>query len=302
MTEEGRRLYERDGGLEIGPALEKARRQQGLTLDEVEQATKIRKRYLQGLENDDYGVLPDAVYVQGFVKTYANYLGLDGEQLADELRSRRKPRRERHAGPTRVGNAGFDKPLISPGGLAGAERRRISGRAVLGLLTSVLVIVVVIGALYYVGRETRVPDANSSDPASRSEQADRKPDGSGDEKPTADTASAEGSPEVAKSLEEADAGASAKKAAATAPAPEGVQVDVSVEGSPSWISIASDGTVVFEQVAAPGFQETFEAEEMVSISTGNAGAVSLTVNGEDVGTMGDAGAVVSREFTRESSG
>lgn len=299
MTEEGRRLYERDGGLEIGPTLEKARRQHGLTLDEVEQATKIRKRYIQGLENDDYGVLPDAVYVQGFVKTYANYLGLDGEELAGELKSRRQPRRERHANNVRAGKGGFDKPLISPGGLAGAEKRRISGRAVLGLLASILLVVLVIGALYYIGRGSLVPDANNSEPAPRSEQAGQNPDSARNENPTA--AFSEGSPEASKDPRVKAAGPEAEKAAAAPPAQESVEVAVSVEGSPSWISITSDGTVVYQQVAEPGFTEIFEAENNLSISTGNAGAVSLQVNGEDVGTMGEAGAIVDREFTPEDA-
>src|SRR3712207_8901473 len=73
-----------DGGPKIGSVLEQARKERGLTLDDVEEATKIRKRYLAGLEREDYGVLPDAVYAQGFLKTYANYLGLDGEDLRSE--------------------------------------------------------------------------------------------------------------------------------------------------------------------------------------------------------------------------
>ena len=82
-----------NGEAKIGAVLEKARKQRGLTLDEAEYATKIRKRYLDGLEREDFGVLPDAVYARGFLKTYANYLGLDGEDLARQLRDRRRPRR-----------------------------------------------------------------------------------------------------------------------------------------------------------------------------------------------------------------
>src|SRR5918998_710368 len=95
MGEEHNTFDSPNGGPKIGPVLEQARKERGLTLDDVEQATKIRKRYLAGLEREDYGVLPDAVYAQGFLKTYANYLGLDGEELSRELKDRRKPRRER---------------------------------------------------------------------------------------------------------------------------------------------------------------------------------------------------------------
>src|ERR687883_383227 len=79
----------------IGRYLEQKRKERGLSLEEVEQATKIRKRYLTGLEREDYAMLPDAVYARGFLKTYANYLGLDGEALSQQLKSIRKPRRER---------------------------------------------------------------------------------------------------------------------------------------------------------------------------------------------------------------
>src|SRR5829696_10120578 len=82
----------------IGRFLEQTRKERGLSLEEVEQATKIRKRYLVGLENEDYAMLPDAVYAQGFLKTYANYLGLDGEALSRQLKSHRKPRLERGIG------------------------------------------------------------------------------------------------------------------------------------------------------------------------------------------------------------
>src|SRR3712207_6969280 len=50
---------------EIGRLLEQKRKERGLTLEEVEQATKIRKRYLTGLERDNYAILPDAVYARG---------------------------------------------------------------------------------------------------------------------------------------------------------------------------------------------------------------------------------------------
>jgi cytoskeletal protein RodZ len=71
----------------IGRTLELARRERGLSLHQVEQATKIRARYLWELEHENFDVLP-AVYVQGSLKTYANFLGLDGEALTQELKRR----------------------------------------------------------------------------------------------------------------------------------------------------------------------------------------------------------------------
>jgi Helix-turn-helix domain len=82
-------------GLEIGGTLERAREERALSLQQVEEATKIRSRYLRDLENENFDVLP-AVYVLGSLKTYAEYLGLDGAALTAELKRRWAfPRAER---------------------------------------------------------------------------------------------------------------------------------------------------------------------------------------------------------------
>lgn len=65
----------------VGKILKKARQEQGITLSEVEKATKIRFRYLQALENDEYDKLPSATSTRGFIKNYAEFLGLTSTQL-----------------------------------------------------------------------------------------------------------------------------------------------------------------------------------------------------------------------------
>jgi cytoskeletal protein RodZ len=71
----------------IGRSLEEARQSKGLSLREVEQRTRIRSRYLRDLEREDFDVLP-AVYVLGSLKTYADFLGLDGAALSGQLKAR----------------------------------------------------------------------------------------------------------------------------------------------------------------------------------------------------------------------
>jgi len=73
---------------EIGNSLREARYRQQLELSEVEQATKIRTRYLQALEEESFEALPAQTYVKGFLRTYADYLGLDGQLYVDEYNSR----------------------------------------------------------------------------------------------------------------------------------------------------------------------------------------------------------------------
>jgi cytoskeleton protein RodZ len=80
---------------EIGSALREARERKGLSYSQVEDGTKIRARYIRALEEEDFGVLPGATYSKGFLRAYADYLGLDGHLFIDEFNSRyHDPRRE----------------------------------------------------------------------------------------------------------------------------------------------------------------------------------------------------------------
>jgi len=73
---------------EIGNSLREARMRQGLDYPQVELATKIRVKYIRALEEDQFAVLPAQTYVKGFLRTYADFLGLDGQLYVDEYNSR----------------------------------------------------------------------------------------------------------------------------------------------------------------------------------------------------------------------
>jgi cytoskeleton protein RodZ len=255
----------------IGLVLERARKDRGLSLEEAERATKIRKRYLIGLEQDDYTVLPDAVYARGFLKTYANFLGLDGDGLSQDLRTRKKPRRERrlsYAAPS----SDFNRPIISPGGVPGAEKRQVSKSTVVTFVIAALVIAALVGALYFVGLNVRPSAAE---------------DASQTERMAAPVERATGNGEAGEVPEGSDTGDRPSGALA---------VGVEVEGEPAWIRIRSDSETVFEEVAPPGFSRTFEASRVVGIRAGDAGAVHVEVNGQDVGPLGDPGQVLERDY------
>jgi len=72
----------------IGSSLKDARLRKGLDLATAAEATKIRSRHLQALEDEQFDVLPGQTYVRGFLKTYADFLGLDGQLYVDEYSSR----------------------------------------------------------------------------------------------------------------------------------------------------------------------------------------------------------------------
>lgn len=70
----------------IGKKLEKARKEKGLTIKEVQKEIKIRSRYLEALENDKYDTIPGEAYIRAFIKTYANFLDLDYQVLIKQYR------------------------------------------------------------------------------------------------------------------------------------------------------------------------------------------------------------------------
>jgi hypothetical protein len=73
---------------EIGNSLREARLRQQLDLPELEQQTKIRSKYLKALEDEQFDVLPAPTYIRGFLRSYADALGLEGQLYVDEYNSR----------------------------------------------------------------------------------------------------------------------------------------------------------------------------------------------------------------------
>jgi len=68
----------------IGEVFENKRKSLGLSLKEVENVTKIRTRYLQAIEDDNFDIIPGSAYVRGFIRTYASFLKIDSGPLIKE--------------------------------------------------------------------------------------------------------------------------------------------------------------------------------------------------------------------------
>jgi cytoskeleton protein RodZ len=107
---------------EIGGSLREARLKRGLTPADVQKAIRIRDRYLQALEEERWELLPGDAYVKGFLRTYADYLGLDGNLYVEEYNSRFAhldepllvPERFARTG-THLGGVGLLRPLVAVG-------------------------------------------------------------------------------------------------------------------------------------------------------------------------------------------
>jgi cytoskeleton protein RodZ len=120
---------------EIGNSLREARLRQALDFPQVEQATKIRGKYLRALEDEQFEILPSQTYVKGFMRTYAEYLGLDGQLYVDEYNSRYVVEAEDLVRPRRT----------SPG-VRSRQQRRLESRvvflALLGILALTALVIV----------------------------------------------------------------------------------------------------------------------------------------------------------------
>jgi hypothetical protein len=134
---------------EIGHSLREARERQGLGYPEIELATKIRAKYIRALEEEDFTAIPGDAYIRGFLRTYAEYLGLDGDVYVDEYASRfitswrdeLPPRPERRK--------------------IRARERPIERRAVLIALVGIVVITVLVFAAW------RLPGSSTNDPGKK---------------------------------------------------------------------------------------------------------------------------------------
>ncbi|WP_047152569.1 helix-turn-helix domain-containing protein [Aneurinibacillus tyrosinisolvens] len=69
---------------ELADVLRRARQEKGMSLNDIQEATKIQRRYLEAIENGNFEVLPGHFYVRAFIKSYADIVGLDSEQLVSQ--------------------------------------------------------------------------------------------------------------------------------------------------------------------------------------------------------------------------
>ena len=71
---------------QIGARLREARMRGKIDINQVESDTKIRAKYLRAMENEEWSLLPGEIYAKTFLRTYADYLGLDSRELLDDYR------------------------------------------------------------------------------------------------------------------------------------------------------------------------------------------------------------------------
>jgi cytoskeleton protein RodZ len=125
---------------EIGETLREARMRAKIDVSEVEETTKIRAKYLRALENEEWGLLPGPTFVRSFLRTYADYLGLDSKLLVEEFRLR-------HEHPSELDLAPI-APNLGPERRARISPPRLSRGWIIGLsVLAIIALLIVIGSV-----------------------------------------------------------------------------------------------------------------------------------------------------------
>jgi cytoskeletal protein RodZ len=131
---------------EIGSTLREARMRARIDISEIEAETKIRAKYLRALENEEWGLLPGPAYVRSFLRTYAEALDLDAKLLLEEYKLRHERPSDHDLMPIGATRR------RGRGGRGGGPVRHREPRGVPRGLVVGVVVVLLLGALYLLGK------------------------------------------------------------------------------------------------------------------------------------------------------
>ena len=281
----------------FGEYLKRERESRNISLEEIVQTTKISRRYLIALEQDLFDQLPATTFTKGFIRAYAKHIGLDPEDVI-----------------LRYLDIYENQVLADQPGWRGRESRKwlffMIGAAIL------VALLLVAGILIWrsVQTEEAEPDLPRSLEILEEEEAQIRqlreelglvtPEPSApspqEEAPHPDKGSAEPSatPPVAPSSPQATIESEPGKAPVP-PESEGITLQANALEQ-AWMEVTVDEGVPHEVLLKKGETVRWEGGTSISLVIGNAGGVSLTLNGEPVGQLGPSGKVVRKTFIRES--
>lgn len=286
----------------LGEWLQKRREELGISLEQAEADTRIRVRSLKALESGDIDALPDPVVGRGFLRNYAAYLGLDPKE-AQERFSQLSPAPELDPTPVPADASLFEGPFepVPLHKMPSFLRRR---RGV-GILLAAVLLIAALGAAAWFGYPYLMQWWGSPDPTPQPTlMATFTP-----QSPTAASAPTMATQEAA-SPEATEAATTPTLAVSppptirvspsplpTSPVYTGIFLEL-VFTDTSWVQVTVDGVRQFQGELAQDTYRSWYGQERVELRIGNAGVVLVTVNGEQLGTLGEFGQVVDRVFEK----
>jgi cytoskeletal protein RodZ len=268
----------------LGDYLKNKREAQNITLEEVSQATRIRRTILEAIENNDYDLIPPKVFTQGFIKSYASYLGLDENDVIKryhEIMESREIKKE----PDEPIQQQPPQPLLTPGRLL-----------ILGILCIVALTVWLLRGnpqpeddivLQSTLQTSSTSSSSVNAPPPTTEEAIVEED-------VAHTAPTREEPAVPEEeplpeggkeeepVEQAETGEAAAE-------PMALRV---VATEQVWMRIQLDQGEPYEVILKSEESLTLKAREKFIIRIGNAGGVELFFNEEPLGNPGNPGEVI----------
>lgn len=285
---------------EIGSAIREQRESLGLSIEDVREKTLIRRKYLLAVEEGDDSAAPGHVYFKGFLKSYASFVGLDGlsyaRQYQDLLDKEADAEGEK---PQRAPRAASRRPAPSVRRQteSGARpRRQAVRRGRPALLMFVLLFVVALGAYYLTSSgilanvfasfgQKEPPDIEppDTDPPDTDPPDTDPPD---DPVTPPEPVIARTDPNSETSVWECQ---NLEELRLTVKA-------LDSEDSFCWMRITSDGQAVYEGTLVPGEKREITGSEEIVIRAGKPWAITLELNGEDLGVGGELGPVKDLSF------
>ncbi len=241
----------------LGETLQRARIVRGLTLQDVISRSKINPVYLDALESNDWSAIPSEVFARGFVKLYARCLELD-----------ERPLLEAHGPAIHAHFEAKDEKSLEAERRREELRRAEMARKSRAILAGMILLVVAGGggALFYMGsRSDRSPDAQTR---------------RGDEQPALSAASPENPP----------------------PSQKAVLPPTAIPGKPheltlaaretTWAQVLIDNESTREVLLQPGDSVTWEAQQTFKLDIGNAGGVTVSLDGRELAPLGESGQIL----------
>ena len=260
----------------IGDLLRAERERQNLSIKDIEKGTSIRSLYIEAIEKGEYKTLPGEVYTKGFIRNYANFLKMDADVAVKQFNEERHPdhvaiapeveTKQTQPAPKEV-PAAKKIPADSPAPRQQndfLQRVESSHHRQTFIMGVVAVLVVLAGAYFLLG--------SSDEPQSEKTQSSV-------------TQQAVHTP----TKQQAEQQSTEKEEASE------VKVAVKFTGR-CWISVKADGKTLFEGTVEKGEAKEWTADQRLDLTAGNAGAVTLSYNGEDQGVLGKEGEVVEKTY------
>lgn len=268
----------------LGETLREAREAKGLTINQVADATRISKTFLQAVENNDYKKIPGEVFVKGVLRAYGNYLGMDGAKMVEQYKIFAQGLQPEEAVSSKIREATHVKitPTFKPNEDVPEGKKN-------SLLLGILVLVVLLLAVctYYftfVAKPATSPQAPAASSQVQTGTAPAAvPSVSGQNKADQHTGT--------------QAGAADKKsvpANAVVPVKGEVQVAIESKGQ-CWLQVFDGQKKLYEGTLGKGQKTSFISKTNLTIVYGNIKDVTITVNGQEEAPL-NTNQVVTRTY------